>query len=87
MSTILNVQGETEALLSDKNQNEEDADTISVCQSHVEPHFANAEVVRDVIIGLSDGLTVPFALAAGLAFLKDSRLVVTAGLAGDFQGF
>ncbi|KAL2911195.1 Protein ccc1 [Polyrhizophydium stewartii] len=39
------------------------------------------DVVRDVIIGLSDGLTVPFALAAGLAALNNSKLVVLAGLA------
>ena len=47
-----------------------------------EPHFEGAEVVRDVIIGLSDGLTVPFALAAGLSALSDSRIVVIAGIAG-----
>ncbi|KAH6565852.1 hypothetical protein BASA62_007031 [Batrachochytrium salamandrivorans] len=39
------------------------------------------DVVQDVIIGLSDGLTVPFALAAGLAALDNSKLVVLAGLA------
>lgn len=54
--------------------------------SHAEPHFGNAEVIRDVIIGLSDGLTVPFALAAGLASLNNSRLVVTAGLAEIVAG-
>src|SRR5438132_138512 len=34
---------------------------------HVEKHFTSLEVVRDIVIGLADGLTVPFALAAGLA--------------------
>ena len=33
---------------------------------HVEHHFTASESVRDVVIGMSDGLTVPFALAAGL---------------------
>lgn len=49
---------------------------------HVEKHFTAGEVVRDVVIGMSDGLTVPFALAAGLTGAIDaSRIVVTAGLA------
>ena len=34
---------------------------------HVERHFRGGETVRDVVIGMSDGLTVPFALAAGLS--------------------
>ncbi|KAI8912486.1 Ccc1 family [Gorgonomyces haynaldii] len=54
--------------------------------SHKEPHFGNAEIVRDIIVGLSDGLTVPFALAAGLASLDNSRLVVTAGIAEIVAG-
>lgn len=33
---------------------------------HVEKHFTASEYVRDIVIGMSDGLTVPFALAAGL---------------------
>lgn len=49
---------------------------------HVERHFTAGEVVRDVVIGMSDGLTVPFALAAGLSGATESAaLVVTAGLA------
>ncbi|KAL5033504.1 hypothetical protein BDV3_000480 [Batrachochytrium dendrobatidis] len=39
------------------------------------------DIIQDVVIGLSDGLTVPFALAAGLAALDNSKLVVLAGLA------
>ena len=35
---------------------------------HVERHFTASETVRDIVIGMSDGLTVPFALAAGLCF-------------------
>ena len=49
---------------------------------HVERHFTGGEKVRDVVIGMSDGLTVPFALAAGLTgAIAASRLVVVAGLA------
>ncbi|MGA2411997.1 MAG: VIT1/CCC1 transporter family protein [Candidatus Binataceae bacterium] len=50
--------------------------------SHIERHFTAGEVVRDVVIGMSDGLTVPFALAAGLSGAVDnSHIVVVAGLA------
>ncbi|HEY2854268.1 MAG TPA: VIT1/CCC1 transporter family protein [Gemmatimonadaceae bacterium] len=49
---------------------------------HVEQHFTAGETVRDVVIGMSDGLTVPFALAAGLSgAVAASHIVVTAGLA------
>ncbi len=49
---------------------------------HVERHFTAGEVVRDVVIGMSDGLTVPFALAAGLSgTAATSGIIVTAGLA------
>ncbi len=49
---------------------------------HVERHFTAGERVRDVVIGMSDGLTVPFALAAGLSGAVDSTaVIVTAGLA------
>ncbi len=49
---------------------------------HHETHFESGETVRDVVIGLSDGLTVPFALAAGLSgAIATSRIVVLAGLA------
>lgn len=49
---------------------------------HVEKHFTAGEVVRDVVIGMSDGLTVPFALAAGLSgAIAQTNLIVTAGLA------
>ena len=34
---------------------------------HVERHFSSGAVIRDIVIGMSDGLTVPFALAAGLS--------------------
>jgi VIT1/CCC1 family predicted Fe2+/Mn2+ transporter len=49
---------------------------------HVERHFEGGQVVRDVVIGMSDGLTVPFALAAGLSgAVAAASVVVTAGLA------
>lgn len=48
---------------------------------HREKHFTASETIRDAIIGLSDGLTVPFALAAGLSGAVDStHIVVIAGL-------
>jgi len=49
---------------------------------HVEKHFTAGAIVRDLVIGMSDGLTVPFALAAGLASAAQSnQVVVTAGFA------
>lgn len=50
---------------------------------HVETHFTASAFVRDMVIGMSDGLTVPFALAAGLTGLEDVKtaIIVTAGLA------
>ena len=49
---------------------------------HVEKHFTSSESVRDIVIGMSDGLTVPFALAAGLSgAVASSSIIVTAGLA------
>ena len=49
---------------------------------HLEHHFTSSAVIRDVVIGMADGLTVPFALAAGLTGAVDaSRIIVIAGLA------
>lgn len=49
---------------------------------HIEKHFTATEVVRDIVIGMSDGLTVPFALAAGLTgVVAASHVIITAGLA------
>jgi vacuolar iron transporter family protein len=49
---------------------------------HIEKHFTGSQVIRDLVIGMSDGLTVPFALAAGLSgAVANSHIVVTAGLA------
>jgi hypothetical protein len=49
---------------------------------HMEAHFTGSETVRDRVIGVSDGLTGPFALAAGLSgALQSTGIVITAGLA------
>jgi len=49
---------------------------------HIERHFTAGETVRDIVIGMSDGLTVPFALAAGLTgAIAQAGIIVTAGLA------
>ena len=50
---------------------------------HVEKHFTASETIRDIVIGMSDGLTVPFALAAGLSGVAEATtgVIITAGLA------
>ena len=49
---------------------------------HIEHHFTGSNTVRDIVIGMSDGLTVPFALAAGLSgAINTTGIIVTAGLA------
>ena len=49
---------------------------------HVEKHFQSSDVVRDIVIGMADGLTVPFALAAGLTgAVNGSHIIIIAGLA------
>jgi VIT1/CCC1 family predicted Fe2+/Mn2+ transporter len=49
---------------------------------HIERHFRANETVRDIVIGMSDGLTVPFALAAGISgAVAATGIVVTAGMA------
>lgn len=54
---------------------------------HFEKHFTASESVRDVVIGMADGLTVPFALAAGLsAAVANTDVIVTAGLAEVVAG-
>ncbi len=49
---------------------------------HQEKHFDSPEFVKDIVIGMADGLTVPFALAAGLSGAVDSTtIIITAGIA------
>ncbi len=50
--------------------------------AHMERHFTASERVRDIVIGMWDGLTVPFALAAGLSgAVSSTGIIVVAGLA------
>jgi VIT1/CCC1 family predicted Fe2+/Mn2+ transporter len=55
---------------------------------HEEKHFEGSQLVRDIVIGMSDGLTVPFALAAGLsgAAIVSNTVIVTAGIAEIVAG-
>lgn len=54
---------------------------------HAEKHLTSSAMLQDIVIGLSDGLTVPFALAAGLSgAVQSSSLVITAGLAEIVAG-
>src|SRR5450432_199623 len=55
---------------------------MSMPHEHVETHFMATNLVRDIVIGMADGLTVPFALAAGLSgAVQNTRLIVVGGLA------
>lgn len=51
-----------------------------------EQHLDLGDVVRDIVIGFSDGITVPFALTAGLSSLGSSKVVIVGGLAELFSG-
>ena len=54
---------------------------------HHEHHLKSSDTIRDIVIGMSDGLTVPFALAAGLSgAVPSSGIVVTAGIAEIVAG-
>jgi predicted membrane protein (TIGR00267 family) len=54
---------------------------------HVEEHLESSDLLRDVVIGMSDGLTVPFALAAGLSgAVANSSIIVIAGIAEIVAG-
>ena len=49
---------------------------------HTETHLKSSELLRDIVIGMSDGLTVPFALAAGLSgAVPNSSIIIIAGIA------
>lgn len=59
----------------------------SECTSHKEEHFENQAIIKDLIIGVSDGLTVPFALAAGISSIsEDTHFIVVAGIAEIIAG-
>jgi VIT1/CCC1 family predicted Fe2+/Mn2+ transporter len=54
---------------------------------HHEKHLKSSEFITDVVIGMSDGLTVPFALAAGLSgAVSDNAIIITAGVAEIVAG-
>jgi vacuolar iron transporter family protein len=54
---------------------------------HVERHFMASDTIRDIVIGMSDGLTVPFALAAGLSgTVTSTGVIIVAGLAEVVAG-
>jgi vacuolar iron transporter family protein len=54
---------------------------------HVEEHLGSSEFITDIVIGMSDGLTVPFALAAGLSgAVHSNAVVITAGIAEIVAG-
>ena len=54
---------------------------------HHEQHSKSSDTIRDIVIGMSDGLTVPFALAAGLSgAVNSSGIVITAGIAEIVAG-
>ncbi len=56
-------------------------------QQHRERHFMASDIVRDIVIGMSDGLTVPFAIAAGMSGASvAARIVITAGVAEIVAG-
>lgn len=60
---------------------------VTYNQPHVEQHLRSSAVISDIVIGMSDGLTVPFALAAGLSGAVDSSsLVITVGIAEIVAG-
>src|SRR5881227_1593377 len=53
-----------------------------ITKSHEELHLKSSDFITDVVIGMSDGLTVPFALAAGISnAVSNNHIVVTAGIA------
>jgi VIT1/CCC1 family predicted Fe2+/Mn2+ transporter len=72
---------ETRSIFSSPDSSSSTANSCSSSKSLVNPR-----VMSDIIIGLSDGLTVPFALTAGLSSLGNSRLVITGGLAELVSG-
>src|SRR5258708_21201479 len=61
---------------------------IPSASAHTEQHMRSSAIVTDIVIGMSDGLTVPFALAAGLSgAVADTSIIVIAGIAEIAAGF
>ena len=56
--------------------------SLHIPHEHTEHHLQSSDLIRDIVIGMSDGLTVPFALAAGLSGATDTmNLIIIAGIA------
>ena len=73
------ISGSDEPFIASLFQPKHMHDTL---HDHHEEHMEGSEILRDIVIGMSDGLTVPFALAAGLSgAIKDTHLIIIAGLA------
>ena len=54
---------------------------------HTEQHLKSSDFITDMVIGMSDGLTVPFALAAGLSgAVSNNSIIITAGIAEIVAG-
>jgi vacuolar iron transporter family protein len=54
---------------------------------HRQEHFQGGDTVKDIVIGMSDGLTLPFALAAGISgAISAAHIIVTANVAGPSFG-
>lgn len=61
--------------------------TGNIRNTHKEQHLKSSEFITDIVIGMSDGLTVPFALAAGLSgAVQSNSVVITAGIAEIVAG-
>jgi VIT1/CCC1 family predicted Fe2+/Mn2+ transporter len=61
--------------------------TVKVKDKHKEEHLKSSDFITDIVIGMSDGLTVPFALAAGLSgAVQSNSVVITAGIAEIVAG-
>ena len=59
----------------------------NLTSTHKEEHLGSSEFITDIVIGMSDGLTVPFALAAGLSgAVQSNAVVITAGIAEIVAG-
>lgn len=71
---VIDVEAQTYGAIENDNENE-------TASNHSTRVRVNPRIVSDAILGLSDGLTVPFALSAGLSALGDTRVVVLGGLA------
>ncbi|KAI0315289.1 VIT family-domain-containing protein [Amylostereum chailletii] len=69
-----------------RHQSERDGVCCKELKGDDERELVDPDVVRDIVIGLSDGLTVPFALTAGLSSLGESKLVVLGGVAELIAG-